>query len=215
MKLNLYATPGACSLSCHIVLEWIGAPYKITYISGSERKESAFRKINPSGAVPVLEADDWVLTQNIAILNFLADNFPDTKLHGDGSAKSRAEVNRALALASSDLHPAFKPLFGTTAYLDDETSIEKTKINARNQLRNLFEIVDASLAGKDWITGARSIADPLLYAITRWTKNKGVDVNISGLSNLNRFMTNMDSDAGVQKALQDEGLEKFYRPEAE
>jgi len=209
MKLTLHATPGACSLSCHIVLEWADAPYKITYISGSERKEPAFRKINPSGAVPALEVDDWVLTQNIAILNFLADSFPESRLNGDGSAKSRAQVNRALALASSDLHPTFKPLFGTTAYLGDETSIEKTKANARTKLRHLFEIVDADLAGKDWVTGTRSIADPLLYAITRWTKNKGVDVNISDLSNLSHFMTNMDSDAGVQKALQDEGLEKF------
>src|SRR3546814_2563154 len=83
--------------------------------------------LNPAGAVPVLQDGDWVLTQNMAVLNFLADSFPEVGLGGDGTLRGRAEVNRWLAFVNSDMHPAFKPLFGTTAYLEDEAFIEKSK----------------------------------------------------------------------------------------
>jgi glutathione S-transferase len=202
--MKLYYTPGACSLADHIVLEWIGSPYDIARVSRADRKSPEYLKVNPAGAVPALEHDGWVLTQNAAILHFLVDSFPQAGLGGDGTPKARAEVNRWLAFVNSDVHPAFKPLFGATAYLDDETAIEKSKDAARNSLRGLFERADVQLAGQDWLTGSRSIADPYLYVVTRWAKGNAVD--LSGLDNLERFFRNMETDRGVQKALEDEGL---------
>jgi glutathione S-transferase len=202
--MKLYYSPGTCSLADHITLEWIGKPYETVRVSREERKASAFLKLNPAGAVPVLVDGDWVLTQNAAILNFLADTFPEAGLGGDGTPKSRAEVNRWLAFFNSDVHPAFKPLFGATAYLDDEAAIGKSKEAALKSLRGLFERADGQLAGKDWLTGNRSIADPYLYVVTRWAKAQGVD--LSGLANLERFVGNIEADAAVQKVLADEGL---------
>src|SRR5690606_29278270 len=141
--------------------------------------------------------------QNAAILNYLADSFPDAKLGGDGSPRSRAEVNRWLAFLNADVHPAFHPFFGSTAYLG-EAATAKTKEAAGKKLRSYFERVDAQLAGKDWLTGSRSIADPYLYVVTRWAKAQGVD--LSGLSNLEAFFDRMAADAGVQAALKAEGL---------
>ncbi len=202
--MKLYYSPGTCSLADHITLEWIGKPYETVRVSREERKASAFLKLNPAGAVPVLVDGDWVLTQNAAILNFLADTFPEAGLGGDGTPKSRAEVNRWLAFFNSDVHPAFKPLFGATAYLDDEAAIGKSKEAALKSLRGLFERADGQLAGKDWLTGNRSIADPYLYVVTRWAKAQGVD--LSGFANLKRFVGNVEADAAVQKVLADEGL---------
>jgi glutathione S-transferase len=202
--MKLYYSPGACSLADHITLEWIGKPYETVRVSRDERKAPAFLKLNPAGAVPVLEDGGWVLTQNAAILNFLADSFPDAGLGGDGTPKSRAEVNRWLAFVNSDVHPAFKPLFGATAYLEDDGAIDKSKRAALQSLRGLFERADGQLAGKDWLTGSRSIADPYLYVVTRWAKAQGVD--LSGLANLERFVGNIEADAAVQKVLKDEGL---------
>lgn len=202
--MKLYYTPNACSLADHIVFEWIGQPYEAVRVTREERKQSAYLKINPAGAVPSLEEDGWVLTQNAAILNYLADRFPEAGLVGDGTPKERAEANRWLAFVNSDMHPAFKPLFGSTAYLDDEATIEKTKADARSKLRGMFERIDAQLAGKDWLTGRRTIADPYLYVLTRWARNN--DIDLSGLNDLERFFANFESDAGVQKALKDEGL---------
>ncbi|MDN5781118.1 MAG: glutathione S-transferase N-terminal domain-containing protein [Luteimonas sp.] len=202
--MKLYYSPGACSLADHIVLEWIGKPYEAIRVSRDERKTPAFLKLNPAGAVPVLQDGDWALTQNAAILNFLADSFPEAGLGGDGTPKGRAEVNRWLAFVNSDMHPAFKPLFGSIAWLEDDAAIGKGKNVARKSLRGLFERVDAQLAGNDWIAGTRSIADPYLYVVTRWAKAQGVD--LASLDHLARFSARMEADPAVQKVLAEEGM---------
>jgi glutathione S-transferase len=165
-------------------------------------KSPEYLKLNPAGNVPALEVDGWVLTQNAAILNFLADSFPESGLGGDGSAKSRAEINRWLAFLNADVHPAFHPIFGSTKYLGDEAAIEKSKDNARQKLRGLFERADAQLQGRNWLTGTRSIADPYLFVTLRWAKAQQVD--LSGFSHLARFLDRMEADPAVQKVLQAE-----------
>ena len=202
--MKLYSSPGACSLTDHIVLHWIGAPFEVQLVSREQRNAPEFRAINPAGAVPALQVGDWVLTQNSAILHYLTDRFPEAGLCGDGSPEGRAEVNRWLAFINADLHPAFKPLFGATAYLEDPAMIEKSHAAARTQLRSLFERADAQLAGGDWLAGSRSIADPYLFVVTQWAKKAGVD--LSGLDNLARFDARMAADPGVQAAMKAEGL---------
>ena len=202
--MKLYSSPGACSLTDHIVLHWIGAPFEVQLVTREQRNTPEFRAINPAGAVPALQVGDWVLTQNSAILHYLTDRFPEAGLCGDGTPESRAEVNRWLAFVNSDLHPAFKPIFGSTSYLGDQAFIEKSQDNARKQLRGMFERADAQLAGKDWLTGARSIVDPYLFVVTQWAKKTGVD--LGGLDNLARFDARMAADPGVQAALKAEGL---------
>ena len=202
--MKLYYSPGACSLSDHIVLEWIGQPYEAVRLSREQRQTPEYLAINPAGAVPAFEDDGWVLTQNAAILNYLADRFPEARLGGDGSLRGRADVNKWLAMANADIHPAFHPLFGAPAYLEDPVLIERSKQAARDKLRVLFERVDRQLAGRDWITGSRSIADPYLFVVTRWAL--AMEVDLSGLDNLHRFFDHMLADPGVQRALQQEGL---------
>ena len=202
--MKLYYSPGACSLADHIVLEWIGKPYEAVKVGREQRQSPEFLAINPAGAVPALDHDGWVLTQNSAILNYLADLHPESGLGGDGSAKGRAEINKWLAFANSDVHPAFLPIFGGTAYLEDAALIDRTKDAARAKVRGLFERADAHLAGKDWLAGSRSVADPYLYVTYRWARASGVD--ISGLDNLAAFASRIEADAAVQKVLQDEGL---------
>lgn len=202
--MKLYTSPGACSLADHIALQWTGAPFEAQVVTREQRRQPDFLALNPGGAVPVLQNGDWVLTQNAAILNYIADKFPQAKLGGDGSPESRAEVNRWLAFVNSDLHPAFKPIFGSTSYLGEQAFIEKSQDNARKQLRGMFERIDAQLAGKDWLTGSRSIVDPYLFVVTQWAKKTGVD--LSGLDNLARFDAHMAADPGVQAAQKAEGL---------
>jgi glutathione S-transferase len=202
--MKLYTKPGACSLADHIALRWIGKPFEVQVMDAAGMKTPEYLKLNPAGAVPVLQLDGWALTQNAAILNFLADTFPESGLGGDGSAKSRAEINRWLAFLNADVHPAFHPIFGSTRYLGEDAMIEKSKDNARTKLRGLFERLDAQLAAKDWLTGARSIADPYLFVTLRWAKATRVD--LSGLQNLESFFVRMRADAGVAAAMEIEGL---------
>lgn len=202
--MKLYYMPGACSLATHIALEWVGAAYETHKLSHDELKQDAFLAVNPAGAVPTLDVDGWVLTQNAAILNYLADTYPDAQLLGDGSLTNRTEVNRWFGFANSDLHPAFKPLFGATGYLSDEAAIDETKAHAKQAIRPLLERVNAQLDGKDWIAGSRSIADPYLYVMINWAHMMKLD--LTGLDHLERFFQQMNDDAAVQKALQAEGL---------
>jgi glutathione S-transferase len=203
--MKLYYAPGTCSLADHIVLEWIGRPYEAVRMSRDALKSPAYLAINPAGAVPALDDDGWVLTQNAAILNYLADLHPESGLGGDGTPRSRARINQWLAIANADIHPAFHPFFGSTAYLEDPGLIELSKQTAGTKLRGLFERVDRQLQGRDWITGERSIADPYLFVVTRWAKVQHVD--LSGLHDLERFFQAMLADAGVHAALVQEGLE--------
>ena len=202
--MKLYYSPGACSMADHIALEWIGKPYEVVAASSDYRKTPGYLKINPAGAVPALEHDGWVLTQNSAILGYLADSNPEARLAGDGSPRSRAEVAKWLAMVNADIHPTFRPLFGSTAYLEDPALIDKSKHMARTALRGLFERVDGQLAANEWIAGNRSIADPYLYVTTRWAKSQAVD--LAGLDNLERHFSAMQADPGVQRVLQKEGL---------
>lgn len=203
--MKLYYLPGACSLADHIVLEWIGRPYETYRVAREELGTPAYLQINPSGAVPALQEDDcWVLTENAAILNYLADLNPEARLGGDGSARGRAEVNRWLAFINSDLHPLFRPVFRPERFIDDETAQEALRAKSIARLRDYYERLDAQLEGRDWLTGARSFADPYLFVVLRWAVAKGV--KLDGLDNLARFHQRMLADAGVQAAMQQEGL---------
>ena len=201
--MKLYTSPGACSLADHIALQWTGAPYEAQIVSREQRATPEFRVLNPAGAVPVLQNGDWVLTQNSAILNYIADKFPTAKLGGDGTPEGRAEVNRWLGFLNADVHPAFHPLFGSVAALGSEAEA-KAKDAANQKLRGYFERADAQLAGKDWLTGSRSIADPYLFVVTQWAKKLGID--LAGLDNLAAFDKRMATDPGVQAAMKAEGL---------
>lgn len=201
--MKLYTSPGACSLADHIALQWIGQPFEAVLVTREQRNTPEFLALNPAGAVPVFERDGWVLTQNAAILNYLADAFPDARLGGDGTPEGRAEVNRWLALLNADVHPAFHPYFGSTAWLGEDVAA-KTKEAAGAKLRGYFERIDAQLSGKDWLVGDRSIADPYLFVVTRWAK--GVKLDLGGLSNLAAHFERMRNDADVQAALMAEGI---------
>lgn len=201
--MKLYSSPGACSLADHIALRWAGATFDVQLVSREERASDWFRALNPAGAVPVLVHDDWVLTQNAAILGYIADSFPDARLAGDGSPRARAEVQRWLSLLNADVHPAFHPFFGSTAYLG-EAGAEQTRQAGAKKLRGHFERIDAQLDGRDWLTGQRSIADPYLYVELRWADQLGLD--LSGLEHLAAFRRRMEADADVRAALDAEGL---------
>ena len=203
--MKLHYLPGACSLADHIVLEWIGKPYEAVAVPRDKLKSPEYLRINPAGAVPALELEDgWALTQNSAILHYLAEQHPEARLYGDGTPRGRAEVDRWLAFANADVHPSFWPFFGGLSWLGDEALVARGHDAARNKLRGLFERADRQLQGRDWIAGTRSIADPYLFVVTRWAKAKQVD--LSGLDNLERHFQRMNDDSAVQRVLKAEGL---------
>ncbi|MNK26992.1 Glutathione S-transferase GST-4.5 [compost metagenome] len=203
--MKLYYMPGACSLASHIVLEWIGKPYETHKLSRDELKGPEFLQINPLGAVPALTDGGWTITQNIAILEFLAEQAPQSPLLGDGTARSRAEVRRWLGFINSDIHKTFSMLFGAQRFVAEEDAQKQLAASASKLLTKLFAQLDTQLAAKPYLAGsAASVADAYLYVVLRWAHAKEVD--LSGLDNLSAFFKRMEADAGVQAALKAEGL---------
>lgn len=203
--MKLYYMPGACSLASHIVLEWLGKPYESHRLSREALKEPEFLRINPLGAVPALTEGDWTLTQNVSILEYLAEQDPQRQLLGDGTARSRAEVRRWLGFINSDVHKTFSMIFGAQRFVAQEDAQKELAASASKLLTKLFAQLDAQLAGKPYLAGAApSIADAYLYVVLRWARGKEVD--LSGQDNLAAFFKRMEADAGVQAALKAEGL---------
>ncbi len=202
--MKLYSKPGACSTADHIALQWTGQPFEVELLDKDTMKAPAFLAINPAGAVPALVDGDFVLTQNAAIMGYIADSFPQAGLAGDGSPRQRAEAARWLSFVNSDVHPAFSPLFGPGKFIADEGQYDAIRAAARKRLRGLFETADRQLADKPWLAGFRSVADPYFYITLRWAA--GANVDLVGLDNVAAFKTRMEADAGVQAALKAEGL---------
>ncbi|MDF3847823.1 glutathione S-transferase family protein [Achromobacter denitrificans] len=203
--MKLYYMPGACSLASHIVLEWIGKPYETHRLSRDELKAPEFLKVNPLGAVPALADGDWTVTQNAAILEYLAEQAPESGLMGDGSARSRADVRRWLGFINSDVHKTFSMIFGAQRFLAEEGAQKQLAGSASKLLTRLFAQLDAQLAGKSYLTGdTPTIADAYLYVVLRWAHAKEVD--LSGLDNLAALFKRMEADRAVQSALAAEGL---------
>lgn len=197
--MKLYHMPGACSLADLIVLEWIGAPHETVKMSLESIKSPDYLAINAGGTVPLLKHGDFSLTENVAILSYLADLYPEAHLLGNGTPRGRAEVMRWLGFLNSDVHMAFKPIFSPTRYLQDRALARAIADTARIHVREYLERLDGRLNGRDWLTGERSIADPYLFVILRWAIGK--QVGMHGFENLSRFVDRMNVDAGVRAAL--------------
>jgi len=202
--MKLYYLPGACPLASHIVLEWIGKPYEAVKVGREEIKQPPYLAMNPLGAVPVLQDGDLTLTQSAAILEYLAETSPETKLMPD-TPSQRAEVRRWLGICNADLHRTFANIFGAASLVKDEAAQQELIASSSAKLVSIFRVVDQQLAGKQWVAGARSVVDPYLYTLLRWAEAKNVD--IAHLSNLAAFRERMESDKGVQAALKAQGLD--------
>jgi glutathione S-transferase len=200
--MKLYYFPGACSLATHIVLEWLGTPYDTVKLDHASTKSPEYLALNPNGAVPLLIDGDFVLSQNAAILYYLAERYPSAHLLGDGTSRGRAEVLRWVSFLNSDVHPAFKPIFKPGHFHPDNALARAIADTARTHVREYLERINARLQGRDWLADQRSVADPYLFVMLRWSIKLKVD--LTGLENLTRFFARMSADAGVRAAILEE-----------
>ena len=203
--MKLFYMPGASALADHIVLEWSGQPYETVRMDRHSIKAPEYLALNPTGTVPLLVDGDFTLTENVAILGYLADLHPQLQLAGDGSPRARAEVMRWLGFLNSDVHKAFRPIFFPERYLPDDGQAARLAATARSHVREYLARLDAQLAGRAWLTGQRSIADAYHFVMLRWAI--GTKVGLHGLDHLTAFVRRMHADEGVHAALvMEEGL---------
>ena len=125
--MKLFYTPGACSLSPHIVLLEAGLPFtmeKVDLKTKKTEKGSDFTTINSKGAVPALQLDDGrVLTEGSAVVQYLADQKPDLGLAPRAGSFERYQLVELLNYIASELHKGFSPLFNPSISADWKTAV--------------------------------------------------------------------------------------------
>jgi glutathione S-transferase len=202
--MKLYYSPGACSLSPHIVLRESGLAFEPVLASTKTHKlqdGTDYYTINPKGYVPLLELDNGErLSEGPAIVQYIADQVPAKKLAPAAGTMARYRLQEWLNFTTSELHKSFSVLFNP-AMPEEAKALMRTKVGDR------LKWVDSQLEGKSYLMGdAFCVADAYLFTVTNWTQYVGVD--ISTLKNLGAFMKRMAERPAVQEAMKAEGLLK-------
>jgi glutathione S-transferase len=163
--LTLFYWPGASSVIPHITLEEIGAPYQRTLINlaKGEHKCDAYLKINPRGKVPALSVDGDVLTENVAILTYLAKQFPDARLLPQ-SLSEEARCISTMAWFASAVHPTFAHIIRPERFAGDTAAQLDMKETARKTFWAQCKEINGLLADKEWMMGAQyTVSDPYAF----------------------------------------------------
>lgn len=198
--MKLYYSPGACSLSPHIVALELGLP--IETIKTDIRKKQTekgddFFKINPKGQVPTLQLEDGeILTEGVAIVQYFASLAPEKKMMPEGF--SRFHQLEWLNFVTSEIHKTFSGFFAP-----DATEADKEKLRAR--LATKWPHLEAPLTKGKFLMGDQfTPADAYLYTVLRWTTFTQVDTP----QFLKDYMARVEARPAVQAALKAEGLKK-------
>lgn len=203
---TLYYAPGACSLSVHIVLEWLGEPYETVRVNPSDPD---YLRVNPAGQVPALDVGDGtLLTQCSAILSYLAHTHPGAGLTGDETPLGQAELGRWSAFFTGDVHPAFFPVFMPQRYTtaEDEASLAKVREAGTALVRKRLDLLQAHLQGKAHIVGdTRTFVDAYSVPMIRWASSM-LPGGLADWPAVKAHHERMLADPGVERAMRDEGL---------
>ena len=202
--MKLYFSPGACSLSPHIVLREAGLPFTLAQVSTKTHTladGSDFYAINPKGYVPALQLDSGeLLTEGPAIVQYVADQVPASGLAPAAGTLARYRLLEWLNYISTELHKGFSPLFNPAMPAEAKTL-------ARTKLLERMGWVNAQLDGRSYLLGEPfTVADAYLFTVAGWGKYVGVD--FSSLTHLQAFVARVAARPAVQEALKAEGLLK-------
>jgi glutathione S-transferase len=202
--MKLYFSPGACSLSPHIVLREAGLDFSLERVDIRGRKTASgadYLAVNSKGYVPALELKDGtVLTEGPAIVQFVADLAPDRQLAPANGTLERYQLIEWLNFISTELHKNFSPLFRPG-------STEDMKDAARANLTQRLGWVAQRLEGRDYLMGSQfSVADAYLFTVLGWPAR--VNFDLSPWPVLNAYAQRVGSRPAVQQAMREEGLLK-------
>ncbi len=205
---TLYFSPGACSMASHVLLEECGADYetKLVALAKGEQRTDEYKKINPHSKVPALAVDGKVITQNVAILPYIAGQFPDAEF----LPRDPVSLANCLAVAgwlASTVHIAFglilhpeRPAGGADI---DEAALKAISDTARNTYWAAMEEIDARLSGQQWMMGDQfTFLDP--YALVFYGWGNRVEMKMADLKNYTAFKNRMLERPAVRTVLEKE-----------
>jgi glutathione S-transferase len=202
--MKLYYSPGACSLSPHIVLLEAGLAHDLVKVDLRAKKledGGDYLQVNPKGQVPSLVLDNGELvTEGPVIVQMLADQAPDKRLAPGRDSAERYKLQEWLNYITTELHKNIGPMFSPLLP-------EEARGFFRDRAMAKFKYIDGKLAGHDYLMGKQfSVADAYLFVMLSWAERLKFD--LSGLTNLQAYMKRVAARPKVQEALAREGLLK-------
>lgn len=202
--MRLFTTPGTCSLACHIALYETGSDFtaeKVDLRAKTTESGTDFRAVNPKGSVPALEiAPGEVLTEGVAIMQYVADQKPEAGIAPAAGTLARARMQEAMNFISGELHKSgYAPLFrpGVT----DE--VKQAQLGVIDSKLTWLESVLSD--GRDYLVpGGYTLADGYVFTITGWSKYFGHD--LSKFPNIVALRERVAARPAVQSAMRAEGM---------
>src|SRR4030095_898625 len=200
--MKLYYTPGACSLSPHIVLCEAGLDFQLEKLDLNTKKtetDKDYLTINPKGCVPALEMDNGqILTEGPAIVQYLPDLKPQSKLAPPNGSLERYRVQEMLNFVSTDLHKSYGLLFRPN------TPDAQKKISMEH-LAQRYAFAAQVLDGQSYLFGDTfTIADAYFFTVTNWAKRLNVD--LSPWPVIQQYQARVADTPALQRAWKEEGL---------
>lgn len=201
--MKLYYSPGACSLSPHIVAREAGIPVTLVRVDLRAKKVedgSDYNDVNAKGYVPLLELDDGSrLSEGPAIVQFLADQAPQSGLAPANGTMARYRLQEWLNFLATEVHKTFAPLF-SPATPDAMKTLLKDKLAQR------FGWLATELSGRDYLMGSSfTLPDAYLFTMMNWGGRVGVDIDQPALK---AYHARIAARPKVQEAMKAEGLLK-------
>ena len=178
MSLRLFYSPGACSIVPHIALHEAGAEFEAVKVLLAEGQhlQPQYLAINPHARVPALGTDHGVISENIAILNYIADEFGSPGSVPRGNSYATAHCNRLLGWFASTVHISFAQVWRATRFTRDESAHPAIIDGGRENLEQQFAEIE-QLSGEGWLAGDEfSGADSYALIFFRWGKRIGMDM---------------------------------------
>jgi len=202
--MKLYYFSGACSLASNIALREAGLKFELVKVDRRTRKAADgldFNEVNPKGYVPTLTLDNGeVLTENVAVLQYIADRNPAAKLAPPAGTMERYRLVEWLAFISSEIHKNFSQLFR-------EDAAEETKQYVRKVLSNRLDYLNRVIGSGPFLMGEQfTVADPYLFTVLGWGRHLNFD--LGKWPQLQRYMERVGARPQVVEALKAEGLVK-------
>jgi glutathione S-transferase len=199
--MKLYISPGACSMASNIALHEAGIQFELSKVDKRTKRVDGvdFATINPKGYVPALRLDDGqVLTENVAVLQYIADLNPAAKLAPAAGTMERYRLQEWLSFINSELHKSFTPLFSSEA-------TEDMKTYSRNYLAKRLSYLEGALGDKKYLMGDQfTVADAYLFTVLGWGSHVGVDFG----PKLKSYVDRVRARPHVIEAMTAEGLIK-------
>ncbi|KAK4557016.1 hypothetical protein LTR86_005997 [Recurvomyces mirabilis] len=221
-SITLYRRDGACSMAPHILLPYLHIPFTdVPMTDGPSGYQAAdgsishpeYRKINPAGFVPALVVDGQALTENVAILTYLAGLRPDTGMSGRDEWE-KAKVGEWLAWLAGTLHGrGFGSLWRPGRYSDDETVWPSIETKAREFILECYARIEARIGGNPYAVGERlTVVDIILHTFWRWSRALGLrqEDMVEKYPGWAKMMAKVEKLESVRSAMAAEGQELCF-----